>query len=113
MEKKDARLKKLAEELSGKEGKIWKDLARRLSGPRKNMAAINMARISRYAKSGDNIVVPGKVLGDGNLDKKVSLGALSFSKEAKKKVTGAGGRCMTIEELVRENPKGSKLRIFR
>ncbi len=111
--KTNARLKKLVEDLSEREEKVWKDIAWRLSRPRKNFSSINVTRISRYAKDKESIVVPGKVLGNGNIEKKVFVGALSFSCEAEKKITKAGGKCMTIEELVRENPKGSNLRIFR
>lgn len=111
--KTNTRLKCLVEDLSKKEEKVWKDLAWRLSRPRKNFSSINITRINRYAKDKESIVVPGKVLGNGNLEKTVFVSALSFSCEAEQKIKKAGGKCMTIEELVRENPKGSNLRIFR
>lgn len=111
--KTDTRLKIIVEELSKKKENVWKDLALRLSKPRKNISSINISRISRYAKEKESIVVPGKVLGDGSIDKKIFIGALSFSREAERKITMAGGKCMTIEEIVKENPRGTNLRIFR
>lgn len=105
-------MKKLIKELSKKEDKIWKDIARRLSKPRRNIAVVNVARINRYAKKKESIIIPGKVLGYGNLDKEILVGAFSFSKEAEKKIKNAGGKCISIEEFIVENPKGSKIRLF-
>lgn len=110
MKKVNPRRKRLIEELSKKEEKIWKDVAKRLLKPRN--VVVNVARINCYAKKDDKILVPGKVLGYGNLDKTVYVGAFSFSKEAEKKIKNAGGKCINIEELVDENPKGNKIRIF-
>jgi len=44
--------------------------------------------------------------------KPVKVAALSFSETAKKKLLEAGGKCMKIEELLKENPKGSRVRIM-
>lgn len=103
-------MKKLIDELSKKEGNIWKDVAKRLSKPRR--VVINLAKINRFAKNGDNILVPGKVLGYGNLDKNLTISAFSFSNEAVNKISNSGGKYMTIEELVNNNPKGNKIRLF-
>ncbi|UCG95538.1 MAG: 50S ribosomal protein L18e [archaeon] len=110
--KKNPELNKLIEELSGKEEKIWKNLARRLSGPRRNLTLVNLARLNRYASNKEKIVVPGKVLGYGNIEKEILVSALSFSGEAERKIKKAGGKCYTIGELLKESPKGEKIRIF-
>jgi len=110
--KTNPKILKLIEELSNKKEKIWKDIAERLSKPRRNYAVVNIAEINRYGKNGDVIIVPGKVLGYGDLDKKIIVSALSFSSEARKKIIGAKGKCLEMEELLKENPKGSNTRIF-
>ncbi|GBF36126.1 large subunit ribosomal protein L18e [Methanofervidicoccus abyssi] len=92
--------------------KIWKDLARRLSKPARRRAEVNISKINRYTKEGEIVVVPGKVLGAGRLDHKVVVAALSFSEGAKRAIEEVGGRCITIEELVKENPKGVQIRIM-
>ncbi len=112
MRKTNPRLRKLLDELSEKEENIWKDLARRLSKPKRNMAAVNLSRINRHAKAGDTLLVPGKILGYGNLNKKVIVSAFSFSKEAEEKIKKAGGNIVLIEDLVKNNPKGSKIKIL-
>ena len=92
---------------------IWREIARRLDAPRKNYAEVNLSKINRYANGDETILVPGKVLGSGVLNLPVKIAALDFSETAVSKITSANGTCMTIEDLVRDNPKGSKVRILR
>ena len=54
--------RELIEILKNKKEKIWKDLAVRISKSKKNRPTVNLSRINRYAKSGEIIIVPGKVL---------------------------------------------------
>ncbi len=92
--------------------KIWKDVAERLARPKRLYSEVNVSKIERYAKEGETVLVPGKVLGGGNITKAVTVVALSFSESAKKKIESAGGRCLTIPELIELNPKGSGVRIM-
>lgn len=92
---------------------IWRDIARRLEKPRRNWAEVNISRLEIYANDGDTIVVPGKVLGAGSLSKKLTVAAFRFSESAREMIKKAGGRNLTIEELVEENPSGSGVRIMR
>ena len=92
--------------------KIWETIATFLEKPRRQRVAVNISKINRYTKSGDIVVVPGKVLGAGNLDHKVSVAAFRFSESAKQKIVEAGGKVLTIEELVNMNPKGSYVKII-
>jgi len=57
--------------------------------------------------------VPGKVLGSGILDSKVTVAALNFSEAAVDKIAGKQGECLSIEQLLSQNPKGSHVRILR
>jgi len=91
---------------------IWKDIAERLAKPKRLYAEVNISKIQRYANEGETIVVPGKVLGGGKISKAVTVAALSFSETAKKKITEAGGKCITIKELIEINPSGSGVRIM-
>ena len=47
------------------------------------------------------------------INQSVRVAALNFSAQAETKITGANGTCMTIEELLSDNPKGSRVRILR
>lgn len=92
---------------------IWRDIATRLESPSKNHAEVNLSKINRYAVNGETILVPGKVLGSGLLEMSVKVAALNFSESASAKIKSANGQCMSIEELIRDNPKGSRVRILR
>ena len=70
---------------------------------------VNIARINKYAPEGSTVVVPGKVLAIGDLDHKVNVAAWSFSENARRKIQEAGGRVLTIREIMAENPSGKDL----
>lgn len=91
---------------------IWKDLAERLSKPSKNHAEVNLSRIQKYGGDNEVILVPGKVLGNGDISKPFEVAALSFSDNARTKIESSGGKCLTIKELVVKNPKGTGVRIL-
>lgn len=107
-------LKKIARENSAP---IWRDIAKRLEKPRRNYAAVNLSKINRYSDANDTILVPGKVLSAGAIDKPVTVAALGFSKKAFEEISKCGdgkekGKCVSIEELVENNPKGSGVKII-
>ncbi len=71
-----------------------------------------MSDINRHAVADETILVPGKVLSNGELDKKVNVVALKFSAKAQQKIESAGGECISIDEIIESNPKGSNIRII-
>ncbi|AGI48360.1 LSU ribosomal protein L18AE [Thermoplasmatales archaeon BRNA1] len=91
---------------------IWRDIALRLESPIRVRAEANLSKIEKYAKDGETIAVPGKVLAAGELTKKVNVAAYSFSAKAKEAIVAAGGKAMTLRELMDECPSGSKVRIM-
>ncbi|NYT04934.1 MAG: 50S ribosomal protein L18e [Methanomicrobiales archaeon] len=95
------------------EANIWREIAKRLESPGRNFAEVNVSKINRYAHPGETILVPGKVLGSGVLTQSVVVAALNFSDAASSKIEQANGRCISIEDLVRDNPNGSRVRILR
>ena len=95
-----------------KEVPLWRDIAVRLERPTRNYPEVNLSRINRHTKEKDLILVPGKVLGSGELNHKLTVAAVSFSGSAKDKITAAGGTCLTIGELMSQNPEGSRVRII-
>lgn len=104
-------LRKLVSDLHKNKKPIWKRIANDLERPRRIRRIVNLSRINRYANEGETIVVPGKVLGDGIIEKKVEVAAFNFSQSAIEKIKNAGGNVLTIKELLDKNPeaKGVKL----
>ncbi len=91
---------------------IWKDIAKRLERSNRRKAEVNISKINRHSSPEETVLVPGKILGSGELDHKVKVVALGFSKKATEKIDAAGGKCLDITEILDENPKGSKIRII-
>jgi large subunit ribosomal protein L18e len=91
---------------------IWKSIAKKLEKPTRQRVEVNLYHIDKYVKDGETIIVPGKVLSSGELTKKVKIVAWQFSDKAKEKIEKSGSKTMTIEELIKENPKGSNVRIM-
>lgn len=109
-------LKKLIEELKKasalqKVG-FWKRIAFDLEKPTRNRRAVNISRIDKSSNGKELIVVPGKVLGAGEINKSVIVAAWQFSSQAREKIKNAKGDCMSIEELIAKKPKLSDLRII-
>ncbi len=46
---------------------LWRDVALRLERSRSNWAEPNLSRLSRYAGHEDIVLVPGKLLGSGDV----------------------------------------------
>jgi large subunit ribosomal protein L18e len=104
--------RKLIRDLWKTKIKIWKRVSKKISGPRKNKVTANLYRINKKTKKNDTIVIPGKVLGMGELDHTLTIACLEYSKSAKKKIESSGSKLLTIEELLEQNPKGSGVKIF-
>ncbi len=90
---------------------IWKDIAERLEKPLRNWPEVNLNRIDMYVHEKETALIPGKVLSPGKLTKKLSIAAWSFSEKAHEKIKKAGGKALSIEELMKNNPKGKDIRI--
>ncbi len=101
-------LKKSAKENNAR---IWKTLAEALSKPGSRRVTVNLSQINRHTEKGQVVAVAGKVLGSGTLTHPVTVAAFTFSATAKGRIKEAKGKCLTLPELVKKNPKGSKVRI--
>ncbi|MDI6807050.1 MAG: 50S ribosomal protein L18e [Candidatus Aenigmarchaeota archaeon] len=112
----DPYLKQLIETLKKKsfelDAPIWRSIAERLEKPRRKKVEVNLSEIERSTEKNDTVIVPGKVLSSGELTKTVNIAAWKFSEKAKEKIKKLKGRCITIEELVKENPKGTGIKII-
>ncbi|MEF8779087.1 MAG: 50S ribosomal protein L18e [Haloferacaceae archaeon] len=114
--KTNPRLQNLISELKSvsrdSDATVWRDVATRLEKPRRTHAEVNLGRIERYAQEDETVVVPGKVLGSGVLEKNVTVAAVDFSGTARKKIEQAG-EAVSLEQLAERNPDGTNLRVIR
>ena len=93
-------------------GAVWGDVAERLQKPRQTHAEVNLGRIERYAREDETVVVPGKVLGSGVLQKDVTVAAVDFSGTAQQKIDQVG-ESTTLEQALENNPDGANVRVIR
>jgi large subunit ribosomal protein L18e len=91
---------------------IYRRASRILSRPSRITPTVNLWRIAKFVKPGDIILVPGKVLGDGELSQNCTLVPFAISTAAKQKVLDGGAKLLTITELLEQNPKGTGVRLI-
>lgn len=109
-------LKELIVELkrrgSEQSASLWRRIATDLEKPTRQRREVNLSKISRYAKPNEVIVVPGKVLGSGMLEHKLTISAYQFSEQAKDKIQKSGAKIVSLLELSKEKPDGKGIRII-
>lgn len=86
------------------------DLAKRLSSPRKNYSNVNLGDLEKIRE--DEILVIGKVLGSGEIKKKIRVAALSFSEQARKKLEKAGCEIKSIKNAIENDNKLNGIKVI-
>ena len=79
---------------------IWRRVADDLEKPTRQRRVVNLSSLSRHTKENEIVVVPGKVLGAGDLGHKITISAFQFSNGAKEKIKKATP-CESITRLLR------------
>lgn len=95
-----------------KQTKVWGYLAERLLASKRSRKAVNVSQLNRHTKDGDVVAVPGKVLGAGQVNHPITVAAFAFSDRAQSKILQAKGNCLSIRDLMEENPEGTKVNII-
>jgi large subunit ribosomal protein L18e len=91
---------------------IWRTTAEILAKPRRKRVAVNLSRLNRYTQKSDVVVVPGKVLGNGLITHPITVAAFAFSAKAKEKILAARGKCLSIIDLIKKNPRGANVKVI-
>ena len=85
--------------------KAYPKIAKYLMRPRRSKSAVNVGKLEKAAKCGGALAVPGKVLSAGEISSPISVYAWRFSKQAKEKITKAGGKAMPLAMLAESKEK--------
>ncbi len=85
---------------------IWARLAEYALKPSSAKRHINLNRIGQLTKDSDTVVFPGKVLGTGDIDHKITLCSFSISNSAATKILEKGGKIMSFSDLIAKHPTG-------
>jgi len=95
-----------------KKNKNWQKVAEILSGSRRNKIVMNLEGIDKEAKDSETILIPGKILSQGEINKKIKIVANDFSERAKEKLTRAKIKFSNINEEIKKNPDAKGIRIL-
>ena len=93
--------------------KLWLSISKKLINSSKSYSSLNLSKINRYTKENDIIVVPGKILGSGELSHSLTIGALGCSFSALNKIKSVNAEYISIEEMIKKNPSGKGIKIFK
>ena len=104
---------KLIEELkthSTKEkSNFWKRIAKELQRSTRKTREVNLDKLDNHTKENETIIVPGKILGKGELTHKITVAAFSSTETAKGKLKN---NLISIHDLIKKDPKGKNTRII-
>jgi len=98
---------------AAKNNEKWRAAAQIISGSRRKYSAVNLKRLEYEASDEDIIAVPGKVLGSGNIKKKLKICALYFSASALHKIKQANGDAILLIDEIKKNPNAEKVKLLR
>lgn len=100
------------ETLEKQKASIWQDVAENLGKVNRKRPEVNLSQIERVTEDGETIVIPGKVLGSGRLNKNITVAAFKASNSAKQEIN-QNGEFKYIRDLVEENPEGKEVKIVK
>ncbi|HLD38280.1 MAG TPA: 50S ribosomal protein L18e [Candidatus Nanoarchaeia archaeon] len=99
--------------MNAKKKDKWIEIAGIISGPRRKRINLNLDEINNQAKEKEKIIVPGKVLSQGEINKKIKVIALGFSEKAKEKLKKSGCEFSNILTEIKSNPSAEGIRILK
>jgi large subunit ribosomal protein L18e len=99
------------------ESKFCAVVLKRLHMSKLNKPPMGLHRLAKYMtnKDGQTAVIVGKVTDDVRMNEcpKMSVCALGFTENARKRIVAAGGECITLDQLALRAPKGSNTVLLR
>ncbi len=90
----------------------WRKVAQKISAGRRNYLSINLNEIDKKTSEGDTVAVVGKILGKGEVTKKVRVCALGFSESALEKMKSVKSEAVRLIDEIKKNPKAEGVKII-
>ena len=94
-----------------KKNPAWIEVASLMTSPGSKTSEKNLSEIQKA--EGKTIVVPGKVLSQGEISKKIKISALGFSEKAEQKIKEAKIDYNYILEEIKLNPGALGIKILK
>src|SRR3989344_8198026 len=105
-------LRKQIEELASHKSLVWQRLASELGKARRNKRVLNFSDLQRHTKSGETVLLLGKLLATGILKNKLTIAVWNSRSEAHEAVKISGSSIISISELIKKNPKGTGIKVL-
>jgi large subunit ribosomal protein L18e len=91
---------------------IWKAVIKELSRSRSNRKEVNIGELAHVTKDKEVVMVPGKILGSGEISHKLTVWCFTISEVATRKILDAGGKMLPLDSLIKKYPDGKGVRII-
>jgi large subunit ribosomal protein L18e len=91
----------------------WLKLAKLLSQSTKKQSSVNLGEIDKQTSMGDSVLVPGRVLGVGEITKKIRICSFGISKEALERLSKTKSEWVYILDEIKKNPRAEGLKIIK
>merc|ERR1711990_139766 len=98
------------------DSKFTKTVLRRLVASRTNRPPLSLSKIIKHLGKSNRIAVTvSTVTDDARVLEvpKLTVAALRFTESARARITKAGGKCLTLDELVMQAPSGTNTLLLR
>ena len=105
-------IRTLRRTLKSEKAGIWKAVLKELSRSRSNRREVNIGRLANVTNENDVVIVPGKILGSGNIGHKLTVWSFDISEVAAKKIIQVGGKLIPLDSLLQKYPNGKGIRII-
>lgn len=92
--------------------KNWLQFAKIIGSSRRKYSKVNLSNIENQTTTGDTVIIIGKVLGKGDVSKRIRVCALGFSKSALEKLKKTKSEVVSISEEIKKNPKAEGLKLI-
>lgn len=91
---------------------IWKAVIKELSRSRSKRREVNIGELAHVTKDKEVVIVPGKILGSGEISHKLTVWCFTISEVATRKILDAGGKILPLDSLIKKYPDGKGVRII-
>jgi large subunit ribosomal protein L18e len=91
----------------------WFKFAKLFSQSTRKHSAVNLGKIDTQTSMGDTIIVPGRVLGVGEITKKVRICSFGISKEARENLKKTRSEWIHVLDEIKKNPKAEGIKVIK
>ena len=102
-------IEKLKEHSNTEKSNFWRRIAKELEKSTRKTREVNLDKLDKHTKENEVVMVPGKILGTGNLNHKILVASFSQTEKAKEKLKN---NLISIQDLLKKDPKGKNIRII-